>query len=159
MALKEALAVAEPPEPVKEHIDEELTYFHVSGTFAVDQHHHAHLLPCTWHCKNGPTSPCPRLQGWWQALIDSPLTLSKNIKAQEPQQLLNIFARMEGQNLMLIQSSQEAERALEGGLAKQRSVRARLDSEAASLQDQVRELQAACDQQAAICADLKVCFL
>lgn len=75
---------------------------------------------------------------------------------QEPKQLLDILDSLEAQNLALIQSTQESQAALEDAAAKRRVTVARLDTECCALQAQVRQLQQTRDEQAKLCARLRV---
>lgn len=75
---------------------------------------------------------------------------------QRPEQLLEVFDSLEAQNLALIQSMQEARAALEDAGQKQLAMKARLDTESGALQVQVRHLEQARDEQARLCASLKV---
>ena len=76
--------------------------------------------------------------------------------SQEPAQLLEVLNNLEAQNLVLIQSTQEARAALEDAHSKQHSSKARLDADCAALQAEVRQLQQAKDEQAMLCQSLKV---
>mmetsp|Transcript_586 Transcript_586/g.698 ORF Transcript_586/g.698 Transcript_586/m.698 type:complete len:612 (+) Transcript_586:184-2019(+) len=60
---------------------------------------------------------------------------------QRPQQLLDIFAQLEEQNLFLIQNCQETEEALEELKSKYRETKARMDAETDSLKTQIEALQ------------------
>mmetsp|Transcript_12014 Transcript_12014/g.25254 ORF Transcript_12014/g.25254 Transcript_12014/m.25254 type:complete len:416 (-) Transcript_12014:229-1476(-) len=62
---------------------------------------------------------------------------------QKPQQLLDIFAQLEEQNLFLIQNCQETEEALEELKMKYRETKQRMDAETDGLQAQIDVLQSA----------------
>ena len=62
---------------------------------------------------------------------------------QSPQQLLDIFAQLEEQNLFLIQNCQETEEALEELKTKYRETKGRMDSETSTLSSQIALLHEA----------------
>lgn len=66
---------------------------------------------------------------------------------KEPQQLLDVFAQLEEQNLFLIQNCQETEEALEDLQAKYHETKTRMDSETDALSSQIELLELAIKQE------------
>ena len=62
---------------------------------------------------------------------------------QSPQQLLDVFAQLEEQNLFLIQNCQETEEALEELRSKYRETKTRMDTETDNLEQQIQTLKEA----------------
>ena len=69
--------------------------------------------------------------------------LSNEMYFKHPQQLLDIFAQLEEQNLFLIQNCQETEEALEELKAKYRETKQQMDVEIKGLDTQIEALEAA----------------
>ena len=70
--------------------------------------------------------------------------------------MLEVLNNFEAQNLMLIQSTQEARAAMEDAHSKQQGSNARLAADCAALQAEVLQLQQAKEEQAMLCHSLKV---
>ena len=66
---------------------------------------------------------------------------------KEPQQLLDVFAQLEEQNLFLIQNCQETEEALEDLKAKYHETKTRMDAETDALSSQIELLELAIKQE------------
>lgn len=66
---------------------------------------------------------------------------------KEPQQLLDVFAQLEEQNLFLIQNCQETEEALEDLKAKYHETKTRMDSETDALSSQIELLELTIKQE------------
>ncbi|KAH9490579.1 hypothetical protein Btru_033585 [Bulinus truncatus] len=74
----------------------------------------------------------------------------------DPQQLLEIFAELEEQNLSLIQNSQETEEALEEMKHTIKATKIKMESETKTLKEQIDRLQAEIQKEEAKAADLKI---
>ena len=61
---------------------------------------------------------------------------------KEPQELLDLFAKLEAENLSLIQQCQQAEARLEAGRAVSVKTRAELNQQAENLETEIRQLEA-----------------
>lgn len=81
---------------------------------------------------------------------------SDNVNVQEPKQLLDVFAKLEAQNLVVIQGMQDATAALEEARSKQEVQKARLDAEWSDLYGQVNQLEQAKTKQLQLCSSLRV---
>lgn len=76
--------------------------------------------------------------------------------AQDPQQLLQIYARLEEENLFLIQATQEAEEGLEQAQEQLRRTQAAMDAQADTLDRQVQDLQQGLGSEQQRCRTLRV---
>ncbi|XP_055881310.1 cilia- and flagella-associated protein 100-like isoform X3 [Biomphalaria glabrata] len=74
----------------------------------------------------------------------------------DPQQLLEIFAELEEQNLSLIQNSQETEEALEEMKHTIKATKIKMETETKTLKEQIDRLQAEIQKEEAKAADLKI---
>ncbi|KAK0043339.1 coiled-coil domain-containing protein 37 [Biomphalaria pfeifferi] len=75
---------------------------------------------------------------------------------KDPQQLLEIFAELEEQNLSLIQNSQETEEALEEMKHTIKATKIKMETETKTLKEQIDRLQAEIQKEEAKAADLKI---
>jgi len=73
---------------------------------------------------------------------------------KDPQQLLDMFAELEEQNLSLIQNSQETEEALEEMKQTIKNTKHKMENETLILKDQINKLTSAIDKEEAKAADL-----
>ncbi|XP_005108122.1 cilia- and flagella-associated protein 100 isoform X1 [Aplysia californica] len=74
----------------------------------------------------------------------------------DPQQLLDIFAELEEQNLSLIQNSQETEEALEEMKHTIKQTKVKMEKETKTLKEQIDKLQSQIQSEEAKAADLKI---
>lgn len=74
----------------------------------------------------------------------------------DPQQLLDIFAELEEQNLSLIQNSQETEEALEEMKHTIKQTKVKMEKETKTLKEQIDKLQSQIQKEEAKAADLKI---
>ncbi|CAL1543352.1 unnamed protein product [Lymnaea stagnalis] len=74
----------------------------------------------------------------------------------DPQQLLEIFAELEEQNLSLIQNSQETEEALEEMKHTIKETKIKMEMETKTLKEQIDKLQAQIQKEEAKAAELKM---
>nr|KAG5711462.1 hypothetical protein BaRGS_025889 [Batillaria attramentaria] len=74
----------------------------------------------------------------------------------DPQQLLDIFAELEEQNLSLIQNSQETEETLEEMKMTIKTTKKKMNKETKVLKDQIEKLQNAIQKEEDKAADLKI---
>jgi len=74
----------------------------------------------------------------------------------DPQQLLDIFAELEEQNLSLIQNSQETEEALEEMKNTIKQTKVKMEKETRTLKEQIDKLQSQIQKEEAKAADLKI---
>jgi len=74
----------------------------------------------------------------------------------DPQQLLDIFAELEEQNLSLIQNSQETEEALEEMKHTIKQTKVKMEKETRTLKEQIDKLQSQIQKEEVKAADLKI---